>query len=89
MLHVKASVSIFGVQVHADIKGLHLTTVQYPLSETVDIIQLLTTEVLDMTGYPTENTNIDRGDSQGQYWYSMVDINFLSNTSLVNNCFII
>ena len=54
-----------------------------------NIIQLLTIEVWDMMWYPPENTNIDRGDSRGQYWYSVVDINFISNTSIVNNCFII
>ena len=52
-------------------------------------IQLLTIEVLDMMWYSPENTNIDRGDSPGQYLYSMVDINVISNTSIVNNCFII
>ena len=51
-----------------------------------NIIQLLTIEVLDMACYPPENTNIDRGDSLGQYWYSMVNINVI--TSIVNNCFI-
>ena len=33
--------------------------------------------------------NIDRGDSRGQYWYSVADNNVLSNTSIVNSCFII
>ena len=42
-----------------------------------------------MTWYPPENTNIDRGDSRGQYWYPVADINVISNTSIVNNCFII
>ena len=54
-----------------------------------DAIQLLTFEVLDMTRYPPENTNIDRGDSRGEYWYSVVDISDISNTLIVNNCFVI
>ena len=49
-----------------------------------NIIQLLTIEVLDRTGYPPENIN-----SLGQYWYSVVDIHVVYNTSTVNNCFII
>ena len=36
-------------------------------------------QVLDMTWYPLENTNIDRGDSWGLYLYLMVDIYVLSN----------
>ena len=48
-------------------------------------IQLLTIEVLD----PPENTNIDRGDSRGKNWYSVVVINVISNISIVNNCFVI
>ena len=52
-------------------------------------IKLLTIEVLDMAWHPPENTNIDWGDSRGQYWYSVVDSNIISNTSIVNNCFII
>ena len=39
--------------------------------------------------YPPEDTNIDRGDSRGQYWYSMLDINFIFNKRIVNKCFII
>ena len=42
-----------------------------------------------MTRYPSEDTNIDRGDSRGQYRYSMVDNNVISNNAIVNNCFII
>ena len=42
-----------------------------------------------MTGYPPEDTNIDRGDSRGQYRYSMVDIYVINNNTLVNNCLII
>ena len=38
--------------------------------------------------YPPEITNIDRGSSQGQYWYSVVDINIISNSSIVKNHFI-
>ena len=45
--------------------------------------------LLDVTWYPPEDTNIDRGDSRGQYRYSMVDINVISNNTIVNNCFII
>ena len=52
-------------------------------------IQLLTIEVLDMTLHPPENTNIHWGDSRGQYRYSVVDINVISNTSIVSNHFII
>ena len=52
-------------------------------------IQLLTIMLLSMTWYPPEDTNIDRGDSRGQYWYSMVDINIISNITTANNCFII
>ena len=52
-------------------------------------IQLLTIVLLNMTCYPPEDTNFDRGDSQGQYWYSMVDINIISNIATANNCFII
>ena len=37
-----------------------------------------------MTYYPPENTNIDRGNSRGQYWYSMVDTKVISTTSIVN-----
>ena len=48
-----------------------------------NIIQLLTIEVLDMTWYPPENTNIDWGNSLDQYWYSMVDINVICDTSVV------
>ena len=33
----------------------------------MSIIQLLTIELLIMMLYPAENTNIDRGDSRGQY----------------------
>ena len=55
----------------------------------VTITKLLTVEVLDMRWYPPEHTNIERGNSRGQYWYSVVDINVISNTSIVNNCFII
>ena len=36
-----------------------------------------------MTRYPPENTDIDRGDSRDQYRYSVVDINVISNTSIV------
>ena len=43
-------------------------------SWTSSIILLLTTEVLDMTCYSLENTNIDRGDSGDQYLYSVVEI---------------
>ena len=53
------------------------------------IIQLLTTEVLDRTWYPPKNTNTDRGDSRVQYWYSVVDINVISNTAIVKNGFTI
>ena len=54
-----------------------------------NIIQLLTIEELYMTRYPSENTNIDWGDSRGQYLYSMVDINVICNNLIVNNCFIV
>ena len=37
-------------------------------------IQLLTIVLLNMTRYPPEDTNIDRGDSRGQFWYSFVNI---------------
>ena len=53
------------------------------------IIHLLTIGVLDMTFYPAENTSIDPGDSQDQYWHPVVDISVISNTSEVNNCFIL
>ena len=52
-------------------------------------IQLLTIVLLNMTRYPPEDTNIDRGDSRGQYWYSIVDINIISNITTANNCFFI
>ena len=52
-------------------------------------IQLLTIVLLNMTRYPPEDTNIDQGDSRGQYWYSMVDINIISNNTTANNCFIV
>ena len=52
------------------------------------IIQLLTIEVLDMMWYPQENTSDDRDDSR-EYWYSVVDINVIPNTSIVNNYFIV
>ena len=37
------------------------------------MVQLLTIEVLNMMWYPPENTNIDQGDSWGQFWYSVMD----------------
>ena len=53
--------------------------------KSLSIIQLFI-EVFDMTWYSSVNTNIERGDSRCQYWYSVVDINVISNTSIVNNC---
>ena len=41
------------------------------------------------TQHPPENTNIDRGNSRGQYWYSKVNMNVISNKSIVNNYLII
>ena len=36
-----------------------------------------------------EDTNTDRGNSRGQFWYSMVNINVLFTTEIVNYCFIV
>ena len=35
------------------------------------------------------DTNNDRDNSRGRYWYSMLDIYVISSISLLNNCFII
>ena len=43
----------------------------------------------DVLSTMAEKTNIGRGDNRGQYWYSVLDINVISNTSIINNCFII
>ena len=42
-----------------------------------------------MTWYSPEYTNIDWGDSPGQYGYSEVDINVIINNTIVNNWFIL
>ena len=58
-------------------------------NDVCDIIQLLTIEPLDGMWYPPENTYIDQSSSRCQYWYCMVDINFISDDLIGNKSFII
>ena len=66
-------------------RSLIMNTFKQYFIDTQNNMQLLTIEFLNVMKYSMENTNIDRGDNRGQYWY--LDITF--NDSTVNYCFIL